>query len=312
MKRDLISLEDWTRFEITALFELAAKLKGNRTHLGGHLSGKSIGLVFQKPSNRTRVSFEVGVFHLGGNCLYLGPEEINLGVRESAADVAKTLSRYLDAIVARTFTHQDIVDLARYADIPVINGLSDKHHPCQALTDIFSIREKFGKTEGIIFAYVGDGNNNVCHSLLLGCAKMGIPMRVATPKSYEPDKEILNMAKSFAQETVGQIFLTHSPKEAVAGADVIYADVWVSMGQEKEAKKRLKDFKGFQINGALVAGAKKDFIFMHCLPAHRGQEVTSEVIDGEHSIVFDQAENRLHVQKAVMALLIEESRALKK
>ena len=307
MKRDFISLDDWTRAEITVLFELAAKLKRDRIYGGEHLRGKSVGLVFQKPSNRTRVSFEVGVFQLGGNCVYLGPDEINLGVRESTADVAKTLSRYLEGIVARTFTHQDIVDLAKHASVPVINGLSDMHHPCQALTDIFSIEEKFGKTKGIVLAYVGDGNNNVCHSLLIGCAKMGIHMHIATPKKYAPDKDVLKLAKAFAQETAGRIFLTHSPKEAVTGADVIYSDVWVSMGQEKQAAKRLKDFKGFQINGNLVKGAKKDFAFMHCLPAHRGQEVTADVIDGSHSIVFGQAENRLHVQKAIMAFLIQKS-----
>ena len=307
MKRDFISLDDWTRAEMAVLFELAAKLKRDRSYWGEHLRGKSVGLVFQKPSNRTRVSFEVGVFQLGGNCVYLGPDEINLGVRESTADVAKTLSRYLEGIVARTFTHQDIVDLAKYASVPVINGLSDMHHPCQALTDIFSIEEKFGKTKGIVLAYVGDGNNNVCHSLLIGCAKMGIHMHIATPKKYAPDKEVLKLAKAFAQETAGRIFLTHSPKEAVTGADVIYSDVWVSMGQEKQAAKRLKDFKGFQINDKLVKGAKNDFAFMHCLPAHRGQEVTTEVIDGSHSIVFDQAENRLHVQKAIMAFLIQKS-----
>lgn len=307
MKRDLISLHDWTREEISALFESASKLKRDRTYLGDHLRGKSIGLLFQKPSNRTRVSFEVGVFQLGGNCLYLGPEEINLGVRESTADVAQTLSRYLDGIVARTFTHQDIVDLARYADIPVINGLSDMHHPCQALTDIFSIEEKFGKTKGVVLAYVGDGNNNVCHSLLLGCAKVGIQVQIATPRGYEPNKEVLKTGKIYAQASGAQILLTRSPKDAVNNADVIYSDVWVSMGQEKEVKKRLKDFDGFQINGKLVKGAKDNFIFMHCLPAHRGQEVAAEVIDGSHSIVFDQAENRLHVQKAIMAFLIQKS-----
>ena len=305
MKRDLISLEDFSREEILSLLKMSALLKRDRAFRGDHLRGKAVGLLFQKPSNRTRVSFEVGVFQLGGNCLYLGPDEINLGVRESTADVAKTLSRYLDGIVARTFTHKDIVDLARHASVPVINGLSDMHHPCQALTDIFSIEEKFGKTKGIVLAYVGDGNNNVCHSLLIGCAKMGIHMHIATPKKYAPDKDVLKLAKAFAQETAGRIFLTHSPKEAVAGADVVYSDVWVSMGQEKEVKKRLKDFKGFQINGNLVKGAKKDFAFMHCLPAHRGQEVTADVIDGSHSIVFDQAENRLHVQKAIMAFLIQ-------
>src|SRR3989338_126438 len=264
MKKDFISLDDWTRAEMAVLFELAAKLKRGRNDWGEHLRGKSVGLVFQKPSNRTRVSFEVGVFQLGGNCVYLGPGEINLGVRESTSDVAKTLSRYLDAVVARTFPHQDIADLARHASVPVINGLSDMHHPCQALTDIFSIEEKFGKTKGVVPAFVGDGNNNVCHSLLIGCAKMGIHMHIATPKKYAPDKEVLKKAKVFAQETAVRIFLTRSSKEAVAGADVIYSDVWVSMGQEKEAQKRLKDFKGFQINGNLVKGAKKNFFFIVC------------------------------------------------
>ena len=305
MKRDFLSLEDFSREEITSLLKMSALLKRDRTYDSDHLRGKAVGLLFQKPSNRTRVSFEVGIFQLGGKCLYLGPEEINLGVRESTADVAKTLSRYLDAIVARTFTHRDVVDLARYAGVPVINGLSDREHPCQALTDIFSIEEKFGVTQGVALAYIGDGNNNVCHSLLLGCAKTGISVQVATPQGYEPDPKVLRLAKVFAKETGAVIRLTHSPKDAVAGADVVYSDVWVSMGQEKEAKKRLKDFKGFQINGKLVKSAKDNFIFMHCLPAHRGQEVTAEVIDGKHSIVFDQAENRLHVQKAIMAFLIQ-------
>ncbi|MBI5150407.1 MAG: ornithine carbamoyltransferase [Candidatus Omnitrophica bacterium] len=308
MKRDLISLEDFSREEILSLLKMSALLKRDRASHGDHLRGKAVGLLFQKPSNRTRVSFEVGVFQLGGKCLYLGPEEINLGVRESTADVAKTLSRYLDAIVARTFRHQDVIDLARHAAIPVINGLSDMYHPCQSLTDIFSIEEKLGTTQGVVLGYVGDGNNNVCHSLLLGCAKAGIHTQVATPKGYEPDPKVVRLAKSLAQATGASIRLTHSPKDAVAGADVIYSDVWVSMGQEKQAQKRLKDFKGFQINGKLVKGAKDNFIFMHCLPAHRGQEVTADVIDGKHSIVFDQAENRLHVQKAIMVFLIEKSR----
>jgi ornithine carbamoyltransferase len=305
MKRDFISLEDFSREEIASLLKISALLKRDKTQERDHLRGKSIGLLFQKPSNRTRVSFDVGIFHLGGNCLYLGPEEINLGVRESTADVAKTLSRYLDALIARTFTHQDILDLAKYAGIPVINGLSDMHHPCQALTDIFSIEEKLGTTQGVILAYIGDGNNNVCHSLMIGCAKVGIHMQIAAPKGYEPDPKITRLAQSFAQKTGASIRLARPPKEAVAGADVIYSDVWVSMGQEKQAKKRLKDFEGFQINGKLAKGAKKNFIFMHCLPAHRGQEVTADVIDGSHSIVFDQAENRLHVQKAILVSLID-------
>lgn len=304
MKRDLLSLEELTQTQITDLFDLARKLKRDRSYLNDHLKGKSVGLVFQKPSNRTRVSFEVGVSQLGGNCLYLGPEEINLGVRESTADVARTLSRYLDGIVARTYTHQDIIDLAESASVPIINGLSDLHHPCQALADIFSIEEKLGKAQGVVLAYVGDGNN-VCHSLMMGCAKAGIHVNVAAPEGYEPRGDILEKARVYAKETGVQIRVSRSPAEAVRNADVIYSDVWVSMGQENEEGKRLMDFNDFQVNCELTKLAKKDYIFMHCLPAHRGQEVTEEVIDGKHSIVFDQAENRLHVQKAILVSLIE-------
>lgn len=303
MKRDLLSVQDLTRPEVIELLELTGQLKGDHGRLNNQLKGKTLALVFQKPSNRTRVSFEVGIFQLGGNCVYLGPDEISLGVRESAADVAKTLSRYLDGIVARTHTHQDMVDLAGHADIPIINGLSDRHHPCQALADIFSIKEKFGKTEGLTLAYIGDGNN-VCHSLLLGCAKVGMNIRVATPPAYEPLGEIVQSARAYAKETGAVVVTTHSPQEAVKNADVIYSDVWVSMGQEDESKKRLRDFGGYQINVGLTRLADKNFVFMHCLPAHRGQEVTAEVIDGEHSIVFDQAENRLHTQKAVLISLL--------
>jgi ornithine carbamoyltransferase len=305
MKRDLLSLQDLTNAEVIELLELTEQLKQDCHQLNNQLKGKTIALVFQKPSNRTRVSFEVGVFQLGGNCLYLGPDEINLGVRESAADVAKTLSRYLDGIVARTFTHQDVIDLAKHASVPIINGLSDLFHPCQGLTDIFSIKEKFGKTKGLSLAFVGDGNN-VCHSLLFGCAKVGINMRVATPPKYEPQKDIVAIAQKYASETGAKITLTHSAEEAVKKADIIYSDVWVSMGQEDESAKRLKDFAGYQINKDLAKLANKDYVFMHCLPAHRGQEVTADIIDGEHSIVFDQAENRLHTQKAILIFLLGE------
>ncbi len=305
MKRDLLSLQDLTGDEIIDLLELTEQLKQDNYQLNNRLKGKTIALVFQKPSNRTRVSFEVGVFQLGGNCLYLGPTEINLGVRESTADVSKTLSRYLDGIVARTHAHQDVIDLAQHSSVPIINGLSDHYHPCQALTDIFSIKEKFGKTEGLSLAYIGDGNN-VCHSLLLGCAKVGIHMRIATPPKYEPQKDIVQLAQTYAKETNTEIVITQSPQDAVTKADIIYSDVWVSMGQEKESDKRLNDFDGYQINEELAELAAKDFIFMHCLPAHRGMEVTAEIIDGEHSIVFDQAENRLHTQKAILISLLGE------
>lgn len=305
-KRDLLSLKDLTNTDIHELLELTEQLKQDNDQRNNQLKGKSIALVFQKPSNRTRVSFEVGIFQLGGNCLYLGPDEIKLGVRESTADVSKTLSRYLDGIVARTHSHKDITDLAESANIPIINGLSDLFHPCQALTDIFSIKEKFGKTQGLKLAYIGDGNN-VCHSLLLGCTKVGINVSVATPKKYEPQKDIVRLAQTCAKDTNTEILITQSPQEAVKNADIIYADVWVSMGQEDETKKRLKDFNGFQVNKKLTDLANKDYIFMHCLPAHRDQEVTAEVIDGKHSIVFDQAENRLHTQKAILITLLGEN-----
>lgn len=302
-KRDLISIRDFSTKEIFSLFDSAARLKKNKIPKAAPLRGKSIGLLFQKPSNRTRVSFEVGISQLGGNCIYLSPEEIDLGKRESAQDVAMTLSRYLDGLIARTHSHQDVVELARYASIPVINGLSDLSHPCQGLADLFSVKERFGKFQGITLAYVGDGNN-VCHSLIVGASKVGLQMRIATPDGYEPRTEILAAAKNSAKTTGADITLSHSPEEAVDGAQVIYADVWVSMGQEADSEKRLKDFQGFQINSELLEKADKNHIFMHCLPAHRGLEVTASVIDGSHSIVFDQAENRLPMQKAVLMFLL--------
>ena len=308
MKRDFLSLLELSSTEIEKILDVTEKLKKGKIPSNQFLKGKSIGLVFQKPSNRTRVSFDIGIYQLGGHCLYLSPREINLGVRESTADVARTLSRYLNGIVARTFTHQDVVELAKYASVPVINGLSDLYHPCQALTDIFSIKEKLGTLKGLTLAYVGDGNN-VCHSLLIACSKVGIHVRVATPKGYEPKADVIKEAKKIATSTQAQITLTNGPKEAVKGAHVIYSDVWISMGQEEEAKKRLKKFKGFQINKDLVKRAEKDFIFMHCMPAHRGQEVSADVIDGPHSIVFDQAENRLHTQKAIIMFLFEHQSA---
>jgi ornithine carbamoyltransferase len=299
MSKHFISLNDFSRKDILGLLTLTAALKKNRALNNRALENKTVGLIFQKPSNRTRVSFEVGIHQLGGHCLYLGPEEIHLGKREATSDVAKTLSRYLNAIVARTFSHQDILDLAEYGSIPVINGLSDLYHPCQAVADVFSVMEKFGKCDNsLTLAYIGDGNN-VCHSLMIACQKVGLNMNIAAPKGYEPDKKITATTKT-------SIFI--DPQKAVKGAHIIYADVWTSMGQETEEKKRLKDFSGYQINEKLVRLADKDYIFMHCLPAHRGQEVTSGIIDGPHSIVFDQAENRLHAQKAVLLQLLGEQK----
>lgn len=303
-KRDLKNLHDLNRGDIQKILDLAAELKNSRGGRLNHLNGKSVGLIFQKPSNRTRVSFEVGIWELGGNCIYLGPEEIHLGKRESVHDVAKTLSRYLSAIVARTFHQKDIEELARHASVPVINGLSDLYHPCQALTDIFSIREKLGDLKGKTVAFIGDGNN-VCHSLLLACAKVGTNVRVACPKGYQPDPEIVGAAKRIAGENGSEIIISNSPREAAKDAHVLYGDVWISMGQEKEEKKRLKIFKPYQINEELAHEADTNFIFMHCLPAHRDQEVATEIIDGKHSIVFDQAENRLHVQKAILLCLMQ-------
>ncbi|MDE2027017.1 MAG: ornithine carbamoyltransferase [Candidatus Omnitrophica bacterium] len=304
MKRDLIRLSDYSGDEILGLIDSADRLKKQKGKLRADLEGKSVALVFQKPSNRTRVSFEVGVYELGGHCLYLGPDEINLGKRETTHDVAKTLSRYVHCIVARVFDNKDIVELAKYADVPVINALCDLYHPCQALADIQTIREQFGRFKGLTLAYVGDGNN-VFHSLMVACVKVGINVRFAGPKGYDPNPDIVRQAREFARKSKCTIELGRDPKEAVKGANVIYADVWVSMGQEKETQKRVKEFKGYQINAALMKLAHKDYVFMHCLPAHRELEVTAEIIDGKHSVIFDQAENRLHAQKAVLLKLLK-------
>jgi ornithine carbamoyltransferase len=303
MKRDLITWLDYSSAEVLALVNSASKLKKQKGTLRQDLKGRSVALVFQKPSNRTRVSFEVGVYELGGHCLYLGLDEINLGKRESVYDVAKTLSRYVHCIVARVFDNKDIVELAKYADVPVINALCNLYHPCQALADIQTIRERFGTFKGLTLAYIGDGNN-VFHSLMVACAKTGINVRFAGPKGYEPDGGIVQRARIAARENKCAIELGVDPKEAVKGAHVVYSDVWVSMGQEAETAKRIKQFKGYQINEDMVKGAHKDYIFMHCLPAHRALEVTPEIIDGKHSVIFDQAENRLHAQKAVLLKLM--------
>lgn len=304
MKRDFVTLLDYSGAEILSLLASAHRLKKQKGLLRTDLKGKSVALVFQKPSNRTRVSFEVGVYELGGHCLYLGPEEINLGKRESIYDVAKTLSRYVHCIVARVFHNKDIVELAQHADVPVINALCDLYHPCQALADIQTIREQFGSFKGLTLGYVGDGNN-VFHSLMIACAKVGINVRFAGPRGYDPNSAIVHHAKGFAKKNKCTIELERDPKEAVKGAHVIYCDVWVSMGQEAQRARRIKEFKGYQINEDLVKLADKNYIFMHCLPAHRGLEVTADIIDGKHSVVFDQAENRLHAQKAVLLKLLK-------
>ncbi len=302
--KNLISIKDLSINEIKEIFKLAERLKHESKELRTEpLKGKTLGLIFEKPSLRTRVSIEVAMAQLGGYAIYLGPDEIKLGQREAIKDVARTLSRYLDGIVARTFTHQEILELAKYSTIPVINGLSDLSHPCQALADLFTIKEKFGKKKGIKIAFIGDGNN-VCNSLLYGCAKLGIDLAVATPKGYEPKKEIYKEANEAAKSSGAKIAHYNNPSEAVCDADIIYTDVWTSMGQEKEKKARAKAFKGFQVNSKLCSNAKKVYCIMHCLPAHRGEEITDECLDGAHSIVFEQAENRLHIIKAILLLLL--------
>lgn len=304
MKRDFISIKDLSVKEIEGIFTLAGAIKKNPQEFREVLKGKTLALVFEKPSTRTYVSFQVGMFQLGGNAIYLGPQQAKLGVRESIKDAARTLSRYVDGIVLRTFEHKNVVDMAKYAAIPVINGLTDLLHPCQALADILTIKEIKHNLKGVNLAFVGDGNN-VLHSLLYGCSKLGINLFMATPKKFAPNAQIVKEARKFAKESGAQIFLFHESEKAVENADLIYTDVWVSMGKEKEAEDRKKIFKKFQVNSKLVKRAKKDVLIMHCLPAHRGEEITDEVIDSKKSLVFEQAENRLHVQKAILIKLLK-------
>lgn len=303
--KDLLSLADYSPETIKGLLEKAVELKkaylsGEETNL---LKGKILGLIFDKPSTRTRVSFEAGMLQLGGQAIHLNGQDLQLGRGEPISDTAKVLSHYVDAIMIRTFSHDRVLELAEHASIPVINGLTDLFHPCQALADLLTIQELKGNLAGIKMAYIGDGNNMV-HSLMIAAAKMGMEFSVATPENYEPNIDVTNMANDFAKVTGAIITLTHNPKDAVEGCDVIYTDVWTSMGQEAENEQRLKDFKDYQVNEELVKGAKEDFIFLHCLPAHRGEEVTSGVIDGKSSYVFEQAGNRLHVQKALLAEIL--------
>lgn len=303
MKKDLISIRDLSSEEIKEIFALTDKLKKNKLKYDSVLKGKTLALIFQKPSNRTRVSFQVGMYQLGGNSIYLAPSELNLGVRESIKDVAKTLSRYVDGIVLRTFEHKNVIEMAKYATIAVINGLSDFSHPCQALADIYTIKEKIKSLKGATITYVGDGNN-VCNSLLFTSAKMGLNMNVGCPRGYEPDAQVLKEAKIIAKENNASVNLFYNPFNAAKDADVLYTDVWASMGEEKEAEGRKKIFKDFQINNKLLKFAKNNCLVMHCLPAHRGEEITDEAIDSKNSVVFDQAENRMHVQKAILIKLL--------
>lgn len=301
-KRDLITISDMSTKEILDILKLARKLKKRPLLYKNIFKDKTLALLFQKPSNRTRISFEVAMVHLGGYVLYLSPREIAMGTREPVRDVGNVVSRYVDGIVARVFSHDDVEDLAKYSSVPVINGLSDRSHPCQALSDVFTVIECKKKTKGVTVAYVGDGNN-VLNSLLVACSKIGINMRIATPEGYDIIPEVLEKSRSFAKGSGASIEVFTDPQETVTGSDIVYTDVWVSMGQEEEREKRLKDFAPFQVNEALLKHAKEDVSIMHCLPAHRGEEIT-DVIDGKNSIVYDQAENRLHVQKAVLLRLL--------
>ncbi len=303
--RDILYLQDFTREELETILKTAEMMKIWNKIGKPHrvLEGKTLAMIFQKPSTRTRISFEVGIYQLGGYGLYLNAQDLQLRRGETIADTARVLSRYVDGIMARVFDHQDVVDLAKYGSVPVINGLSDFSHPCQALADYMTIKEKKGRIEGIKVVYVGDGNN-VCHSLMIAGTKLGANVVVATPEGYEPDAKVIKWAEENAAESGGSFELLHDPVQAVKDADVIYTDVWASMGQEAEAEERRKIFMPFQVNKDLVKHAKKDYIFMHCLPAHRGEEVTDDVVDSPNSVVFDEAENRLHAQKAAMALVM--------
>lgn len=303
--KSLISIHDLTIEEVWQIFDLAAVLKQKRLTGEPHklLEGKKLGMIFSKPSTRTRVSFEVGIYELGGIGLYFGPTDLQLKRSESVSDTAKVLSRYLDGIMIRTFDHQDVIDLATEGSIPVINGLTDLLHPCQVLTDLFTIYEKKRTLKGLKLAYIGDGNN-MAHSLLHGCSKVGMNVAIASPEGYKPEAQIVKNAEGNAKYMGSRVEILTDPKEAVKDADIVYTDVWASMGQESEAQERKKIFQGYQVNEELVKAAKDDYLFMHCLPAHRGDEVTNEVCDSPNSVIFDEAENRLHVQKAIMALLM--------
>jgi ornithine carbamoyltransferase len=303
--KNLISIADLSIEEIYQIFDVSKSLK-EKLYTGEphrYLEGKTLGMIFTKRSTRTRVSFETGIYQLGGIGMYFGPNDLQLGTSESISDTAKVLGRYLDGIMIRTFDHQDVVELGKYAGIPVINGLTDLLHPCQVLTDLFTVLEKKRVLKGLKLAYIGDGNN-MAHSLLNGCSKVGMNIAIASPSGYKPNKEIIETAKKFAKYMGSKIEITDDPVAAVKNADIVYTDVWASMGQEQEAQERKKKFAKYQVNPKLVKNAKDDYIFMHCLPAHRGEEVVNEVADSPNSVIFDEAENRLHVQKAIMALVM--------
>jgi ornithine carbamoyltransferase len=305
MNKDLLAIADLSADDIEHILKQSARLKDLQKKGKTHhpLAGKSLGMIFEKSSTRTRVSFEVGMYQLGGQALFLSSNDLQIGRGEPLSDTAKTLSRYLDGIMIRTFAQATVEELARHATIPVINGLSDLHHPCQALADLFTIQEKRGTLKGLRFAYVGDGNN-MAHSLIEVCVKTGIHVELACPPGYEPDAAIMQAASREADRNGTELKLSNDPAKAARNADIVYTDVWASMGQESEHAKRVNAFRGFQIDAKLLREAAAGALVMHCLPAHRGEEIAADVIDGPQSIVFDQAENRLHTQKAILELLL--------
>lgn len=304
--KHFLALRDRPAEDLIGMLRLARAVKDAPAKYNNRLEGKALVVIMEKPSLRTRVSFEVGIRQLGGFAVHLSSNEIGLGKRESERDAAKTLERMAQGIVIRTFDHKIVENMAEQLSIPVINGLTDFAHPCQAMADYMTILETRGDVKGVRIAYIGDGKNNVAHSLIFGAARFGAHLAVASPSGYEPEPDFMQQALTAAAETGGNIEILCDPAEAVADADIIYTDVWTSMGQESEDKKRRQDFAGYQVNDRLTRGAKPDYVFMHCLPAQRGAEVSASVIDSEHSIVFRQAENRLHVQKAVLLELMSD------
>ena len=306
MKKDFRSINDVTREEFLSLIEDAKEMKEGIRSGKGHpkyLEGQTLAMIFQKPSLRTRVSFETGFYQLGGHALYLGPNDIKMGGRESVADIAHNLERFNNGIMARVFENKHIQELGDNASIPVINALCDEEHPCQILADLMTVQEHKGELKNLKLTYIGDGNN-VANSLALACGLLGMDCAIATPKGYEIPEKYSSQAKKYAEESGGTLLFTHDPIEAITDADAVYTDTWVSMGQEDEREKRIRDFEGYLVDNELASHAKDDYIFLHCLPAYRGYEVADEVIDGPHSVVFDEAENRLHAQKAVMKRLM--------
>lgn len=302
--KHFLSLKDVSSDQWKEIFELSSDVKKNPNKYSQALAGKTMAMIFQKSSTRTRVSFEVGMFQLGGHALFLSSNDIQIGRGETIADTARVLSRMVDIVMARVFGHDIVEDLAKYGSVPVINGLSDFSHPCQGVADYFTLYERWGDCKGRKIAYIGDGNN-VCHSLLFGAAALGMHISVGAPDGYKPDQDVVNFCRDLAAKTGGSVGIVTDPREAIRDADAVYTDVWASMGQEKEYHERKAIFSGYQVNGKLFALAKPDALFLHCLPAHRGDEVTDEVIDSPNSVVWDEAENRLHCQKAILLLLTQ-------